>query len=274
MRHTSFRIGLAAAPLLLITSLAQAQQTVPPPAPEGRSMSAADETRELEGEIEAYPGPTDGMQGETGASDVDTRIPEHIQPAPRKPALTPRSGAATSSAAAPVRTDPSSAIDPSEVQRVFGSDVDIIALSSLAPAQVTRLQLRLRELGLYLAPVDGIAGPQTRAALSAHARAQFALQQRLLSHDQLTTDMAEHLGVQEGPARDADPSFRDDVSQPATPARRGDAPQLPPGAVPMTPPGVTPLPPSGAPALPTPSSAPSPSRGATAPAPPPAPPAP
>jgi hypothetical protein len=263
MRHRFF-IGLAA-PLVLLFGLAPAlaQQTVPPPSPEGSGSREADETRELEREIEAYPGPNDGVKEETGASDVGSRIPEKINPAPRKPAVTPRAHGAASEPAAGATTAPRQAgatsIDPSEVQRVFGSDVDIIALSSLEPAQVTRLQLRLRELGHYLGSVDGVAGPQTRAALQAYARAQFALKQRLLQHDQLTTDLAEQLGVQQGPPRGAAPAFRDEPALPATPNRRGDAPLVPPGAVPMTPPGVTPLPPpSGGPPLPTPSSDPKP----------------
>jgi hypothetical protein len=268
-------IGLAA-PLALLLGLAPAvaQQTVPPPSPESSGVSEADQTRELEREIEAYPGPRDGMPEENGAaSPADTRIPEQINPAPRKPGLMPP-------ASSPKAGQPgASRIEPSEVQRVFGSDVNIVALSSLQPAQVTRLQARLHELGHYQGVVDGVAGPQTRAALQAYARAQLSLKQRLLEQNQLTTDMAEQLGVQEGPPRDPDPSFRDGADSPRTPSHTGpgmrrDAPLLPPGGVPMSPPGVTPLPPSGGPPMPTPSSAPSPSRGATPVAPPTTPPSP
>jgi hypothetical protein len=286
MRHTKFCIGLAA-PLVLLLGLTPAfgQQTVPPPSPEGSGMrNPADETRELEREIEAYPGPNDGLKEETGQSDVDSRIPEQINPAPKKSTSSaPRSGnpSSTPGVAAAPRAGGGSSIDPSEVQRVFGSDIDIIALSSLQPEQITRLQVRLRELGHYLGVVDGIAGPQTRAALQGYARAQFALKQRLLQQDQLTTDLAEQLGVQEGPPRDVAPTFRDDPAQPAAPAtppapnKRRDAPLVPPGAVPMTPPGVTPLPPaSGGPPLPTPSSGPAPNRGPNPAAPPAAPPSP
>jgi hypothetical protein len=282
MRHESLCIGLAA-PLALLLGLAPAlaQQTVPPPSPEGSRESASDETRELESEIEAYPGPRDGVREESGADSVDTRIPEQINPAPRKPSVTPRSTQAAPASAAGAATGDrsSSPIDPSEVQRVFGSDVELIALSSLAPGQVTRLQLRLRDLGHYLGRIDGIAGAQTRAALQGYTRSQFALKQRLLQQNQLTTDLAEQLGVHEGTSSAGEPSFRDDADRPTSPSNtgpreRGDAPLLPPGAAPMPPSGVTPLPPSGGPPLPTPSSAPSPSRGPTPAAPPQAPPSP
>jgi hypothetical protein len=240
MQHMRFLLGLAA-PLALLAGPALAQQGVPPAGPDPSGASDTNQTRALENQIEEYPGPTDGVRDE---SDVDTRIPEQIHPAPRSNAG-PRPHAA--SPAAPARSGgATAAIDPSEVQRVFGSDTGVIALGSLDPTSITQLQVRLRERGYDPGPVDGVVGPTTRAALEGYARAQFTLKQRLLQQDQLTTDLAEQLGVAPGSRRGAQPSMRDDA-RPATPP--GDAPLLPPGGAPLPPPGMAPLP--------TPSSSPS-----------------
>jgi hypothetical protein len=146
----------------------------------------------------------------------------------------------------------------------MGRDVAVVALASLDQGRVTQLQMRLRELGHDPGPIDGVAGPQTRAALQAYGRAQFALKERLIRQGQLTTDMAQQLGVDASrSAPSAEPFLRDDTG----PSMRRDTPLLPPGGAPLPPPGIAPLP--------TPSSAPSalpPARGGSTPAtPPPAP---
>jgi len=240
-----------AAPLVLLLGLAPAaaQQTSPDPAPAADPSNA---TRELESEIEDYPGPNDGMRSD---SDPATRIPEEINPAPKKPKSTPRQAPEPSNGASPSSTSPPSstggtaqgrtAIDPSEVQRVFGSDARLIALSSLDTPTVTRLQVRLRALGHYAGPVDGIAGPQTRAAIEKYARAQYTLKQKLIAQDQLTSDLAEQLGVEPSSERPEPASPR---SPDTGPSMRRDAPLLPPGGAPLPPPGMAPLPtPSSAP---------------------------
>jgi peptidoglycan hydrolase-like protein with peptidoglycan-binding domain len=70
-----------------------------------------------------------------------------------------------------------------------------MALSELDVAQVTLLQQRLRERGLYLGRIDGIVGPQTRGAVQAILRERFELERRLLEQGQITTELAELVGV-------------------------------------------------------------------------------
>ena len=175
-------------PLVVLLSVASPALSQQPAPEEKKSSDPVNETRELESEIEQYPGPNDGVTEES-----DTRIPEQLQPKPKKPSVNARP--------APV-TDPTSlrgqnaSIDPREIQRVFGRDTFVVDLDTLNSAQVTRLQTRLRELGHYLGVIDGIIGPKTRAALSAVIADRFALSQRLLQQDQLTTELATQVGLQ------------------------------------------------------------------------------
>jgi hypothetical protein len=264
MKHVKFWVGLAAPLALLGVAPALAQQTASPPAPAPSGVNESNQTRGLESEIEEYPGPNDGVRRE---GDGETRIPEEIHSAPRAPSMKQRPRAASpASPARPSSSDGAKAaagrIDPSEVQRVFGSDTRLIPLASLDATRVTTLQMRLRELGHYQGPVDGVLGPKTKAALQAHARSQFALKQRLLQQDQLTSDLADQLGVaaqQPG----GEPFLRDGMD----PSMRRGTPLLPPGGAPLPPPGIAPLP--------TPSSSPpgigpsgTPPRGTTPPRPP------
>lgn len=234
MTHVRCWLGVVA-PVVLAAAPALAQQNMPPPATDPSGVNESNQTRELEGQIEQYPGPTDGIRGDSAG---EPRIPERMQALPKKPTQSARPHSAT--AASPTREGAASSIDPSEVQRVFGTDARVIALGSLDAASITRLQVRLHELGHYKGAIDGVMGPQTRAAIEAYSRAQFALKQRLLKHDQLTTDLAQQLGVEGGAPQHNPPTSSGDMG----PSMSGDSPLLPPGGAP--PPSMAPLPtPSG-----------------------------
>jgi hypothetical protein len=154
----------------------RAQQT--PRANPAESSERVNPARRLEAEIEDYP-----AAPSAATTDPATRIPEVVE----EP--TPAGSAPKRQPAA------SSAIAPSEVQRVLGRDTDALALSELDVAQVTLLQQRLREHGLYLGRIDGIVGPQTRAAVQALLRERFELARRLLEQGQMTSELAELVGV-------------------------------------------------------------------------------
>lgn len=257
MKQSRFWLGWAAPVMLLAAGPVLAQQTVPPRGVDPSGVNDSNQTRGLESEIEQYP----GRSGVRDDSASDARIPEELQPPPRKPSQAPRQPAATPgtpSRAGAASSTPRSSIDPSEVQRVFGTDARVISLGSLDAASITRLQVRLHELGHYKGTIDGVMGPQTRAAIDAYARAQLALKQRLLKQDQLTPDLAEQLGVASGSLHTHPPASGEGID----PSMEGDAPRLPPGGAPTPPPGVTPLP--------TPASSPgAPARGGATPATPP-----
>jgi hypothetical protein len=105
-------------------------------------------------------------------------------------------GSVTSQSQASMPNAPSSAgIDPAEVQKVFGTDVSLIELSSLDTEQVKQLQQTLQERGHYRGTVDGIVGPKTRSALTAVLAEQYSLSQRLVNQGQIPQPIASSLGL-------------------------------------------------------------------------------
>jgi hypothetical protein len=87
------------------------------------------------------------------------------------------------------------AIDPAQVQKVFGMDVALIDLKTLNKDQVKQLQQKLHERGFYRGKVDGAMGPQTRNALTGLMAQQYALNQRLVNQGQITEQFATSIGV-------------------------------------------------------------------------------
>jgi len=87
------------------------------------------------------------------------------------------------------------AIDPVQVQKVFGMDVALIDLKTLNKDQVKQLQQRLQERGFYRGKLDGAMGPQTRNALTGLMAQQYALNQRLANQGQITEQFASSLGI-------------------------------------------------------------------------------
>lgn len=87
------------------------------------------------------------------------------------------------------------AIDPGQVQKVFGMDVSLIDLKSLNSDQIKQLQQSLSERGFYRGKVDGLMGPQTKNALSGLMAQQFALNQRLVSQGRITEQFAASIGM-------------------------------------------------------------------------------
>jgi peptidoglycan hydrolase-like protein with peptidoglycan-binding domain len=86
-------------------------------------------------------------------------------------------------------------IDPTQIQKVFGTDATLVDLKSLGTDETRRLQQSLKDRGLYQGTVDGVFGPQTRAALSALISQQYALNQRLINQGQITGPVATSIGL-------------------------------------------------------------------------------
>lgn len=86
-------------------------------------------------------------------------------------------------------------IDPSEVQKVFGTEASLIDLRSLGAEEIRSVQQSLQERGHYRGQVDGVVGPQTRAALNALLADQYALNQRLINQGQIAGQLAASLGI-------------------------------------------------------------------------------
>jgi putative peptidoglycan binding protein len=111
-------------------------------------------------------------------------------------------------------------IDRNQIQRVFGTDTTIVDLKSLGTGEIRNLQQTLKDRGLYHGQVDGVLGPQTRAALSAMISQQYALNQRLINQGQLTGQLATSVGVDTSgvtPVNGTDMGMPSNQRQPAQP---------------------------------------------------------
>jgi hypothetical protein len=113
-------------------------------------------------------------------------------------------------------------IDPSEIQKVFGTSGPLVDLNALDAEGVRRLQTTLSERGYYRGTVDGVMGSQTRAALNAALAAQYALNRKLINRGQLSEQMAESLGMgTAGVARVSGSDDRTTHGQPQTTSSSG-----------------------------------------------------
>lgn len=123
------------------------------------------------------------------------------------------------------------AIDPAQVQKVFGMDVSLIDLKTLNKDQVKQLQQRLQERGFYRGKVDGAMGPQTRNALTGLMAQQFALNQRLANQGQITEQFAASIGMDthgRTPVTGVDPILNDQPAQHPAPRANATTPTTPP----------------------------------------------
>lgn len=112
-------------------------------------------------------------------------------------------------------------IDPSQIQKVFGTDATLIDLKTLNTEDVRQLQQTLQQRGHYKGELDGIVGPQTRAALRAVLAEQFALNQRLINQGQLTEQLASSVGID---AQGVSPVRGIDMGSMGTPSQPGQRP--------------------------------------------------
>ncbi len=121
----------------------------------------------------------------------------------------------------------SQTIDPTEVQRVFGSDATIIDLQTLGTEQIRSLQQSLQDRGHYKGQIDGVYGPQTRAGLKAMLQQQYSLNQRLINQGQVTGPLASTMGLDQSdvsPVSGSDARSGDGSSIRSQPSTQGTPP--------------------------------------------------
>lgn len=182
-------------PVLLMASLALAP-----------ALAVADDASKLVvvPDPAAAPGASELPNMPPGASR-EQRTHEVLSPT-NPPDMKATGGAGMSGGTQDVRSEPGSTIAPAQVQRVFGTDAAFIELAKTSPEQALHLQQHLQQRGLYTGPIDGLLGPQTRAAISQLLKQQHALGQQLLDRGRITTRLATRLGVNLGPAGAVEPA--------------------------------------------------------------------
>lgn len=142
---------------------------------------------------QAAPGSSYGQQPQN-----QTRVPEAIEKAPPAQSSSDQKASSNQASADMDQKTDQKEIDQKQVQQVFGQQASVVNLTSLDHAEIRNMQQRLKDLGYYMGRVDGIAGPQTRAALSSISHAQFLLSYRMLQKGQMPSQLAESLGVGNG----------------------------------------------------------------------------
>ena len=113
----------------------------------------------------------------------------------RVPEMTDKKQHATGANMGQQSAAPALAIDPRQVQQVFGQQATVVDLKNLSADEAKQLQQHLKDVGYYKGEVDGMIGPQTRAALNTLVRNQFALTQSLVQQGQMPSTLAQSLGI-------------------------------------------------------------------------------
>jgi hypothetical protein len=157
------------------------------------------------------------------------RVPEMTDTHPAQTPSTQPTTAQATNAAQP------RAIDPREVQQVFGQQASVVDIKSLSSDEAKNLQQRLKELGYYQGTVDGVAGPKTRSALNALVRSQFVLTQRMVEQGQMPSQLVSALGLRSDIVPTSGSMNQDFDTQPRT-VPQSTAPQTQPRTNPLPPP--------------------------------------
>jgi len=154
-----------------------------PPDPAASPQTPPDPAHDPATARALHPRITDTLKSYTQEPSAQTRRPEAVQQSgvPNTAQQAGQTGAR--------------GIDPSEVQKVFGKQASVVDMNSLDSQEIESLQQRLKTLGFYKGDIDGVAGPQTRAALGSMVRSQFVLAQRMLQQGAMPSQLAAALGV-------------------------------------------------------------------------------
>lgn len=91
--------------------------------------------------------------------------------------------------------DKLSPTDRQDIQKVFGSDAEVVSLNELDEEKIKSVQQELKDMGFYQGEVDGKLGPRTKSALNKFSDRQASLTRKLIDNNQLTSVTLEHLGL-------------------------------------------------------------------------------
>lgn len=178
---------LGACTILVAAPAAFAAEPQPAPDPAAAPQTPPDPANDPATTRALHPRITDRLKSYPQEPAAQTRTPEAVQ---QTEAQNPDRAEQQKQMGTAAR-----AIDPSEVQKVFGKQASVVDIKSLDSQEIQSLQQRLKTLGFYKGDVDGIAGPQTRAAIGAMLHSQFALAERMLQQGAMPSQLASSLGV-------------------------------------------------------------------------------